>query len=316
MITWIISFTAGRLLSQSLVKDTAHLESKALRLVIANNEAYGNIHKAGYSGIAELYFKNEDGKNFFVPTYAGLNYEHIFSGDEKTYEWNMYESRQAPMTLVRKSTRKVELRQARTKNWPLKTVVSYELKNNIIDFVFSATPLKDAWKKHGYVGIFFASYINAPLEKGIHFIAKKNADINSKHEWVYHLPEIHGSKANHKAAASDWKPAIDTPGFPISLVSGYSDLEYVYPFYYGLSDDHVFIVMFDNPGKDGEINFAQSPDGGGDDNPAWDFIFFRKNYRLGKKFSFRARTVFKKFQGRDDVIKTYENWSGKKVIKP
>jgi hypothetical protein len=226
----------------------------------------------------------------------------------------MYECRQAPMKLVRLSNRKVELRQANTKNWPLKSSVSYELKNNSIDLVFSATPMKDLWSKHGYIGIFYASYINEPEKKGIHFIAKTSDD--NKPRWVYHLPETHGLNAHHRPARSDWQPAIDSPGFPISLVTGFSDLQYVYPFYYGLSGENVLIMMFDNPGKDGQINFAQSPDGGGDNNPAWDFIYFRKNYKVGKKFSFRARAVFKKFEGEDDVIKIYESWSGKKVIKP
>ena len=71
-------------------------------------------------------------------------------------------------------------------------------------------------------------------------------------------------------------------------------------------------MMFENPGKDAELRFAQSPDGGGDTNPAWDFIYFRKNYKVGEKFSFRARAVYKKFEGKDDVIKIYEAWSGKK----
>jgi len=312
LVILIVILSAGKLFSQTAIKDTAQLASNDLRVVIANNESYGNMHKAGYSGVSELYLKNEDGKMFFVPLYAGLNFEHIFSGDSKTYEWNMYECRQAPMKLVRLSSRKVELRQARTKNWPLKSSVSYELKNNSIDFVFSATPLQDAWKKHRYIGIFFASYINAPPEKGINFIAKTSA-AGSKPQWVYHLPETHGLNANHKPAGSKWNPVIDSPGFPISLVTGLSDLEYVYPFYYGLSGANVFIIMFDPPGKNGQTNFAQSPDGGGDDNPAWDFIYFRKNYKVGKKFSFRVRVVLKKFVGRDDVIKTYETWSGKKV---
>ena len=75
-------------------------------------------------------------------------------------------------------------------------------------------------------------------------------------------------------------------------------------------------MMFENPGKDAELRFAQSPDGGGDKNPAWDFIYFRKNYKVGEKFIFRARAVYKKLEGADDVIKIYESWSGIKVIKP
>ena len=323
----LISIIHGRSVSQlvatqqstknvrrGLTKDTAHLESKYLKLVVSTNESYGDVHKAGYSGISEIYLKTGNDKNFFVPFYGGLNYEHIFSGDSTSYNWNIFETRKAPMQLVRISDRKVELRQARTQNWPLKSSISYELTGNSIDFVFSATPLEDIWSKYGYIGIFFASYINTPEQKGINFICRTRAGKGDTiPRWIYHLPKVHGISANHRPAGSDWDPSLDTSGFPISLVSGFSDLEYSYPFYYGLSGENVFILMFEKVGKDGELRFAQSPDGGGDDDPAWDFIYFRKNYKVGKKFSFRARAVFKKFAGVDDVIKTYEAWSGKKV---
>jgi hypothetical protein len=316
-VTGTLLVIAGKLFSQTELrnpKDTAHLESGDLKIVVANNEPYGKVHKAGYSGISELYIKKVDEKDFFVPFYAGLNYEHVFSGDSGSYGWNMYESRIAPMELVRLSDTKVELRQSRTKNWPLKSSISFKLTGNSIDFVFTGMPFGDIWKKHGYIGLFFASYINEPAEKGINFIGKTRADkSNNKPRWIYHLPQVHGVQANHRPAGSDWNPALDSSGFPISLVSALSDLEYIYPFYYGLSGENVFIMMFDVAGKDGQINFAQSPDGGGDNNPAWDFIYFRKNYKIDKKFSFRARAVFKKFEGREDVIKIYESWSGKKV---
>lgn len=76
------------------------------------------------------------------------------------------------------------------------------------------------------------------------------------------LPEGHGLNANHRPVGSQWDPVFDK-GFPLSLVSGFSDVEYVYPFYYGLSGENVFIMMFDNEGNDGEIRFAQTPDGAG-----------------------------------------------------
>jgi hypothetical protein len=302
---------------QSQKSDTVHLRSSALTLIVANNESYGKDHKAGYSGIAELYNTQNPQGNLFVPSYAGLNFEHIFSGDSSTYRWNMYETRKAPMEVVKHSDTKAELRQSRTKNWPLQSSINYEVKGNSIDFTFSGIPLEDAWKKYGYIGLFFASYINEPKEKGIHFIGQSVAGRGDpKPRWIYHLPETHGLQANHKPAGSNWKASLDTAGFPISLVLGVSDLTYNYPFYYGRSGENVFIMMFEDPGKDAEIRFAQSPDGGGDKNPAWDFILYQKKYKVGRKFTVRGRAVYKKFEGEDDVIKAYESWSGKRVIKP
>ncbi|MEP6595848.1 MAG: hypothetical protein ABJA71_07865, partial [Ginsengibacter sp.] len=156
-----------------------------------------------------------------------------------------------------------------------------------------------------------------PEQKGINFIGHYTSGKGDiKPHWIYQLPETHGLQANQRPSGSNWNPKLDTSGFPISLVSGTSDIEYDYPFYYGLSDENVFILMFENPGKDAEIRFAESPDGGGNRNPAWDFILYQKKYKIGEKFTFRGRAVYKKFEGKDDVIKTYEQWSGKKVTKP
>jgi hypothetical protein len=51
---------------------TARLETGALRLVAADNAAYGAEHRAGYSGVAELALRSQPGTNLFVPQYAGL----------------------------------------------------------------------------------------------------------------------------------------------------------------------------------------------------------------------------------------------------
>lgn len=301
---------------QGLYENTVHLHSNNLKVVVANNKAYGKVHQAGYNGISELYRETKHKTNLFMPPYAGLNFEHIFNGDSSTYKWHIFEPRVASMELVRLSDTKVELRQSHTKNWPLMSSMTYELIGNSIDFVFTGIPLEDIFKKHGYIGIFIASYIKAPQEKGINFIGQyREGEGDTTPRWIYHLPEAHGLQASQRPVGSRWDPTFDS-GFPVTLASGFSDFEYTYPFYYGLSGEDVLIMMFDNQDKDAEIRFAQSPDGAGPKNPAWDFIYFQKNYKVGQKFTFCARAVFKKFEGKDDVIKTYESWSGKKVIKP
>jgi len=75
------------------------LERKEVRAVIVNNEAVDDAvlpgHRAGYSGIASLTHRNQ-GRNLFVPSYAGLNFEHIHDGTVQ--ERNvLFEPRQAPM---------------------------------------------------------------------------------------------------------------------------------------------------------------------------------------------------------------------------
>lgn len=292
---------------------TARVETEQLRVVIADNEPYGPTHRAGYNGVAELSLQAAGAKNLFVPQYAGLNLEHIFSGDAQSFGWNIFEPRRAPMQLLRRSTNRVELQQERTEHWPLRSRLIYEVTNDAVDLTYCGTPLADAWQRHGYIGVFFASYIDRPEDMSLQFIGRCRGDTRTR--WVKHLPPKHGVAANHRPVGSTWDPRLDD-GFNIELVKGVSEFEYAYPFYFGRSGENVFVMMFERPGADREIRFAQSPSGGGTGNPAWDFIYYQRAYTVNREFCFRARAVLRKFTNTDDIIRLYEQWSGERVVRP
>jgi len=292
------------------------LETSKLVAVIADNEAHAPTHRAGYNGVAELRLGGWDRTNLFVPLYAGLNLEHIFSGDAAAFGWNIFEPRRAPMQLIRRPNNRVELREKRTEHWPLRSRLVYEVKGDAIDFTYYGTPLEDVWRKHGYIGVFFASYIQAPEDMAIQFIGRSRPGRgDTTPRWIKHLPDKHGVAANHRPAGSRWDPPVDD-GFNIDLVKGISDFEYLYPFYFGRSGDNVFVLMFEQPRPGGELRFAQSPSGGGKGNPAWDFVYFRRDYAVNREFSFRVRAVYRKFTRVEDVVRLYERWSGEKVELP
>lgn len=294
----------------------ARLSTDKLHLTVADNEAYPPTHRAGYSGVAELRLGTADAPNLFVPLYAGLNFEHIFSGDADSFGWNIFEPRRAPMQLRRLGTNGVELFQERTEHWPLRSRLIYTAHGDAVELTFHATPLADAWKKHGYIGIFFASYIQSPEDLAIQFIGRlREGKGDTTPRWIKHVPERHGLAANHRPAGSRWDPPLDA-GFNIDLVQGISDFEYLYPFYFGRSGEHVFVLMFERPHRQGEMRFAQSPSGGGKGNPAWDFAYFRRRYVIGQEFSFRVRAVYRKFTSVGYVVRLYEKWSGDKVRQP
>lgn len=294
----------------------AELRSQHLQLFVADNKAYSPHHRTGYNGVSELYCCGEP-RNLFVPTYAGLNFEHIFNGDSATYSWNKFEPRQAPMKLTRRASNSIELLQTRTQNWPLETTLTYSsVEPDAVDLTVRVVSEENAWKKHGYIGLFFASYIQAPADKGISFIGKPTGgDSSPSARWIHHHSPHHGKRSAHRPSSSDWQPAFD-PGFPLSLVTGRSQWKYDYPFYYGRRGEHVAIMMFKRPSKGGEIWFAQSPTGGGERNPAWDFILFQRDCEIGREFRFDIRLVVRPFRGREDVIQAYESWTGEKVTRP
>ncbi len=295
---------------------TARINNGFLQAVVADNESYGTDHRPGYNGVSELRLAYSAKKSLFVPLYAGLNFEHILSGDSTSYAWHIFEPRGAPMQLILAGTNRVELLQSRTENWPLRSRLIYEFREDAIDFTYSGTPLRDIWKKHGYIGVFFASYINAPEDLSIQFIGRSRPGRgNSRPRWIKHVPPSHGLEACHRPAGSNWEPTFDT-GFPITLASGLSDYEYVYPFYFGRFGEDVLVMMFDTLTPGGELRFAHSPSGGGKGNPAWDFLYFHRDYAVTREFHFRARAVYRKFKDVDDVVRIYEQWSGRRVEIP
>jgi hypothetical protein len=312
----ILTFRTAGVSGETTPEHTVRLDTAELQLVIADNEGYGAEHQGGYNGVAELRRGASDTKNLFVPSYAGLNLEHIFSGDSMSYGWNIFEPRRAPMQLIRHAPNRVELRQEKTEHWPLRSRLVFNVEKDAIDLTYYGTPLADAWKKHGYIGVFFASYINAPEDMAIQFIGRSRPGRgDAQPRWIKHLPEKHGLAANHRPAGSTWDPPADD-GFKIDLASGFSDFEYLYPFYFGRSGENVFVLMFERTRAEGELRFAQSPSGGGKGNPAWDFVYFCRDYEINREFSFRVRAVYRKFISVEEVGRWYEKWSGEKVDLP
>lgn len=314
-ILWA-AFLANLLAARSAdspVQHTASLQTEELRAVVADNEPYAPDHRAGYSGVSELSIAGIPRRNLFVSSYSGLNFEHVFSGDATSFGWDIFEPRRAPLQLAPHSDRRVELTQERTAHWPLRSSLTYELNGNGVDFGFRATPLADAWRKHGYIGLFFASYIHAPENMSIQFIGRhRPGHGDPRPRWIEHLPPRHGVAANHRPAGSTWDPPLDE-GFNIALVKGISDYEYLYPFYFGRSGPNVLIMMFQRSPEGGEIRFAQSPSGGGRGNPAWDFVYFQRDYAVSREFGFNARAVYKTFVSQAEVVRIYEEWSGETV---
>jgi hypothetical protein len=314
-VVWVSSLVA-QAENASSVEHTAHLETIPLRLVIADNEPFPPHHAAGYNGVADLRLTSGNATNLFVDAYAGLNLEHIFSGDANSFAWHIFEPRRAPMRLVRSSPTAVTLLQDATEHWRLRSRLVYEANGDAIDLTYTGTPLADQWNKHGYLGVFFASYINAPQDLSIQFIGRSRPGQGDPHpRWIKHLPPKHGAAASHRPAGSDWDPPADN-GFNIGLVQGISSFEYLYPFYFGRSGDNVFILMFERPHPGAELRFAQSPSGGGAGNPAWDFAYFCRDYAVNRDFTFRVHAVYRKFTSADDVARLYEQWSGQKIALP
>ncbi len=245
---------------------------------IGDNEAEG-AHRVGYNGVWSLTTR-DDADNVFVPSYAGLNFEHIFDG----HVWErdrLFEPRRAPMTLRPVAENEVELHQPPTPFWGLESWTRFKLvAPHFIDLSFRCVPRKMSYR-HGYVGLFWASYINAPENKSLYFWGRRDDEEAPRFHQFCTPYHNHESTVVHENEPPP--PLATTPPVPPWLFTNYSRLRFSEPLMFGRWRDRVLGVMFD---RTAGIRLAHSPSGGSatpdgrDTNPAWDWQFIIRGCEL------------------------------------
>ncbi len=270
--------------------------------VIADNGAKGD-HRAGYNGIISV--DEPGGMRFpFVPEYAGLNLEHYFDARPRHEDRAIFfEPRHVPMQMRQLDDRHIELYQAPTPFYGVESWTEfqgYEAEPHCIDMRFRCIPRRAVFEG-GFMGVFWASYINGPENKSIYFL--REGSTLEDPSWVQFLTQEHGRDSTVLPAGD--ATAFAYPDGGGTLFNSLSPLRFADPFFYGRTGDDVLIFIFDpNP----YIRFAHSPSGGGrsadetDTNPAWDFQLIVPDYKVGKEYGLSMRLVYKPWQGRDDVL--------------
>lgn len=280
------------------------LKSGDLTAAFADNRPYGDLHKGRYNGISELRHKDQD-STLFVPFYAGFNLEHVFGGDVLD---PLFEPREHPMELKKISKREVTLHQDALLLSHVEMMTTFKMvPPHYIDVAVKYIIRDASFFRHGYAGLFWASYINRPQDKRIFFPGHARGGNGSK--WIGAYSPEHGYKSGHLEAGDDYE-MYAAPDFNVTLASHNSDYVYDAPFYYGRFHNMVFACLFDVP--EGQIlRFAQSPTGGGETNPAWDFYILNPDFETGKEYSFNVRLIYKPFVSGEDIREEYRNWRGK-----
>lgn len=298
----IAAFVLAPALAVGAEKPYVVLERAGVRAVIVNNEAVDDEvlpgHRAGYSGVASLTHRRQS-RNLFVPAYAGLNYEHIHDGTVQAREI-LFEPRQAPMTIRRTDAYTAELHQPPTPHWRLESWLRYTLlADGAIEMTLECVPHAKTFK-NGYIGLFFASYIHQPESLDIHFLGHPANDVGAEARWIRGVTPEHGTRPTH-LAFDDRREFPHDVDFPLSLVFNFSDHRYREPWYYGVSHGMALVQMFRPRDR---VRLSQSPSGGGQGNPAWDFQWFIPDYEIGKRYQFVMRAMYLPFESAEQVTKS------------
>ena len=304
----LLIITAGLLaqalsgsVSMSDTPDYSEFAVSQLRCTIGNNAAMGEHHRGGYNGIFTMSAPGQD-ETPYVPFYAGFNLEHYFDSRPRHSDGNiLFEPRKAPMEFRRLDDSTAELYQPATPHFGVESWTRFALKEPYyIDVQYRCVPHKDDLTG-GFFGVFWASYMNAPINKSIYFLGA-GSSLDAP-RWLQFCTQHHDHYST-VLCESDPNATPFQEGDPV-LWNQVSPLRYSVPFYYGRFRNRVLIYVFE-PGP--LIRFAHSPSGGGptadetDTNPAWDFQFIVPNPTVGEEYGYRARVVYKPWVDRADVI--------------
>ncbi len=295
------SFAQELLRPQYMVPQTAiDLEKGDLKVTIVNNMTYGSEHRAGYNGITELLHPAQDSVPF-VSLYAGFNLEHIFGGDSLM---QLFEPRRHPMVLSQSGEDEVFLYQAPTPLSGLESLTTFKLvEPHYIDITFLCIVHEIDFFKHGYAGLFWASYIDSPSDKKMYFYGCEKTEPTKK--WIEAFSRKHGVESTH-VGMNDSNEFYFAPDFNARLASHFSNYRYALPFFFGRFHNMVIAYMFESSEV---IRFSQSPTGGGETNPAWDFQLIIPDLKKGKEYTFRARMIYKPFISAEDITSEYISWN-------
>ena len=278
-----------------------------LEAVIGDNADHEG-HRAGYNGIWSLRHKRSK-RNLFVPAYAGFNLEHYFNGETEFLNNEVFfQPRKFPMTFDKKSDREAELKQKPVPHFFLESTTKFILREpHYLDVEFRCSPVQHAHPS-GWFGCFWASYINGPVDKSMHFRGGWN---KGDDQWMQLCTQKHDDESTVSRFDDQLKLEF-LEGSRDALFKNHSPMRFSKPFYYGYFEDLVYVIMFD---RSEGIRFTHSPSGGGKNkeentaNPAWDFQFITPKYEVLKDYGFKARIVLRPRCSRREILDEYEKFA-------
>ncbi|MBI4626712.1 MAG: twin-arginine translocation signal domain-containing protein [Verrucomicrobia bacterium] len=283
----------------------AALRAGDLTAVIGDNSADG-AHRAGYNGVWSLRHSAAK-RSVFVPAVAGLNLEHIVTG-EKLEDTNIFfEPRRASMRCRQISESEAELHQPPTPTFQVESWTRFRLvAPHYLDMDFHCVAHQPVFPR-GYLALFWASYINAPADKSMYFLGGGDGQ---KNLWTQFCTQWHNDQSTVRHRDDTFEMTFP-PGGRDALFKSLSRFRFDQPFFYGHFDDLMWLVMFD---RTEGIRLTHSPSGGGVNaelqttNPAWDFQFLVPKPEVGKEYGFRVRSVLRPRCSREEVLAEFRKW--------
>ncbi len=265
-------------------------------------------HEADYAGIWQI-TSVHDPRPLFVPKYCGMNFEFISPLPSPHF----YEPRISPTELVvEEAGKRVTLHQPPTAGHRVESWTTFQIAGPChIDWTFryqlhELERFADGRSPNTHIGFFFASYIHRPENKAMYVLSR---DAYQALMWAQFCTSL---QAEH--AAIPWEQDRYDLAFSehdYGLYASRAPISFHVPLFLGRRDEMAFAVMFEDPHG---VVICHGMGGGGfvedqsDRNPAWDFFLYAKNPAANPSGRWRGRLIYKKFGGRDDILREYQQY--------
>lgn len=281
------------------------LKAGDLTAIVGDNSTDGQ-HRSGYNGVWSLQHSAAK-RSLFVPEVAGLNLEHIVTGEHLENGKTFFEPRNSEMSLQQISESEAELHQPPTPTYHVESWTRFQLvAPHYLDMSFRCVAHKPVFPR-GYLALFWASYINAPADKSMYFLGGAEGQ---KKLWSQFCTQWHNDQSTVRHRHDQFEMTFPD-GSRDALFKSLSRFRFDEPLFYGNFDDLMWLILFD---RTEGIRFTHSPSGGGENsalqttNPAWDFQFLIPKPELNKEYGFRVRTVLRPRCSRNELLAEFENW--------
>jgi len=273
------------------------------------------------NGFRELFHVAYPGRNLYRS--VGLNFEHILSGRAGDEPRNWFSPRKEACELRVKSERSVSLFwPGESSAWGTASEMTYTLANGpCLDMTFRTTPRDPVDRP--YLVYMWASYIRAARDQCIHFTGAR--EVYSPREGYqkarlqqvrFGEREIARGKNENAVVPYLGMPELERDDIPAYInIDDAERCAFVLPFFYGVmdgdgdlntqGDDMVYLMMFDQAEP---VRFVMFDFSGDMHQPVWDWQYVIRRPEPGRTYQYRARLVYKPFQGADDAAKEYVAW--------
>lgn len=240
----------------------------------------------------------------FAPQLVGLNYELIFDGHCNDHDLN-FEPRRAPCALTPLADGTgVELHWPPTPHWGLEARITLRaVEPDMVDAEYAFTPTRRS-AAGNLLGVFFANYMNQPPDLAHRFFGR---EADGPERTLRHASPEHGVLSTHRRAG---EPAYPPMGDVAAawMYASFSDVVFTRPYFWGAVQGVTAVWMFD-PAEG--LRLAHSPTGGGEGNPAWDYIFLMYDYEVGRTYRWRSRLILRPLADAEaEVEGLYREWVG------